>query len=165
MPNSLELKSELGSIKAIFFDFDGVFTDNNVYITEHGSEIVRCSRYDGYGLAYLRSKSLFLSVISSEVVPLASLRCKKLGIHCFQPIKDKLEFAIKYLDEISIGLDQLCFMGNDINDLPLLKACAFPVIPSDAHSSLLSEDFFVTKTSGGCGCVRELADHFASRLQ
>ena len=160
-----DINLDLSGIKAIFFDFDGVFTDNNVYITEQGFEIARSSRYDGYGLSYLRSKSILVTVISSEVVPIASLRCKKLGINCFQPVQDKLAFATKYLSENDLSLDQLCFMGNDINDLSLLNACALPVIPSDAHRSLLDHHFYVTKASGGCGCIRELADHFALILQ
>jgi len=160
MPKYLSINSDVSKIKAVFFDFDGVFTDNKVYLTQEGLELVSCSRYDGYGLKFLQSKSITLAVISSEQVSIASLRCKKLGIPCFQPIEDKLSFAIDYLNSFGLTLGQLCYMGNDINDLALLQACALPVIPSDSHISLLAKDFYITKSGGGHGCVRELADHF-----
>jgi 3-deoxy-D-manno-octulosonate 8-phosphate phosphatase (KDO 8-P phosphatase) len=161
MPKSLNLNSDVSSIRAVFFDFDGVFTDNNVYLTDQGSELVRCSRYDGYGLQYLRSRSIHTAIISSETVPLAALRAKKLGIPCFQPVTDKLSFALGYLRKLEMSLSELCFMGNDINDLSLLQVCAFPVVPSDAHHSLIDSHFFMTSAKGGQGCVRELCDHFA----
>ena len=161
----LELESVPGNIKAVFFDFDGVFTDNSVYLTEGGEELVRCSRYDGYGIAALRLKGMVLSIISSEIVPLASIRAKKLNLDCYQPVQNKLQVAINLLKNKSLDLSNLCYLGNDINDLPLLQSCALPIIPSDAHLCLRDRGFFMTRLPGGHGCVRELADIILEALR
>ena len=165
MPKPLDTCLDISNIKAVMFDFDGVFTDNFVYLTAQGEEVVRCSRYDGYGLQYLQNNNYLLAVVSSEKVPLATIRSRKLSLPCFQPISNKLEFVTSYLNDFRLGLDNLCYMGNDINDLDLLLACALPVIPPDSHVSLLACDFFVTQAKGGHGCVRELSDHFTLLLK
>ena len=69
------------AIKAVFLDFDGIFTDNSVLINEHGHEYVKCSRYDGFGISALLNKNFIVEVISTEKVPLAIKRCDKLKFH------------------------------------------------------------------------------------
>ena len=85
-------------IKAVLFDFDGVFTDNSVLIDENGSELVKCSRYDGFGLSALKSVGIFTCVLTTETKPLARLRCNKLNLNCYDSLDDKLSFAIELLE-------------------------------------------------------------------
>ena len=124
-------------IKIVFFDFDGIFTDNSVLIAEDGNEYVTCSRYDGFGLSAIIKNGLLPIVITTETKPLAQQRCAKLKISCYDSIDDKLAFATSLLNKLSLGFDNTVFMGNDINDLPLLENVAFPIVTPDSLRSVL----------------------------
>ena len=150
------------SIKLVLFDFDGVFTDNSVWIAENGSEIVRCSRYDGFGLSALLKSGLNLAVLTSETKPLAKHRCEKLRITCYDSLDCKVAKANLLLSDLELSLSETCFFGNDINDLDLLLSVGFPVITPDSHPSLKNFPFYVSTLNGGFGCVRELCDFLVS---
>ena len=79
--------SEIEKIKVIFFDFDGVFTDNKVFVSENGQESVLCFRGDGIGLNELLKRGFDLYVISSEINPLVKKRCEKLKIKCLHSVE------------------------------------------------------------------------------
>ena len=146
-------------IKAVVFDFDGVFTDNSVYVDQTGNETVRCTRYDGFGLQNLMSGGVYVAVITTETSTNAASRCRKLKIPCYDNVRDKLMVAERLLSDAGISLGNTAFLGNDINDLELLSAVVFPVAPPDAHQSVLRmPDIYLTQSPGGCGCVRELCD-------
>ena len=151
------------NIKIVFLDFDGVFTDNNVIIDETGMEFVKCSRYDGFGLSALKKLGIFPVVLTTETKPLARMRCKKLDLICFDSLADKYSFARNYLKDNNLSFDEVCFLGNDINDLHLLKHVLLPVVTPDSHSSVHHDQFFVTSKLGGQGCIRELADLIVTR--
>ena len=150
--------SNLNKLKVVFFDFDGVFTTNHVHIDAKGNEYVTCNRYDGFGLSALMSKGIKPIVLSTEVVPLATVRCDKLGIESHVGVKDKCILAEKILIDNRLSFSNACFLGNDINDLSLLLRVSLPVITSDAHTSLHKNSFYITEKMGGDGCVRELCD-------
>ena len=145
-------------IKAVLFDFDGVFTDNSVWVDENGCEYVKCSRYDGFGISALHSAGIFTCVLTTETKPLASLRCQKLRLQCFDSLNNKLAFASQILEQHSIDFSNTVFVGNDINDLELLSRVGLPIVTPDSHLSVHSDDFYVTSCHGGHGCVREVAD-------
>ncbi|MDB4623033.1 3-deoxy-D-manno-octulosonate 8-phosphate phosphatase [bacterium] len=145
-------------IKVLFLDFDGVFTDNNVLVDENGFEYVSCSRYDGFGLSALKNVGVNPIVLTTETKPLARVRCKKLNIECYDALTDKYMFAQNYLKDNDYSFDEVCFLGNDINDLPLLNHTFLPVVTPDSHASVQYDHFYVTCKYGGKGCVRELAD-------
>jgi 3-deoxy-D-manno-octulosonate 8-phosphate phosphatase (KDO 8-P phosphatase) len=147
-------------IKVLFLDFDGVFTNNNVTIDETGMEYVTCSRYDGFGISHLKQRGIEVIVLSTEKKMLASKRCDKLGIDCYQSLDDKLSFAEDFIAKSSLTFSQVGFMGNDINDLQLLRSVRLPVVTCDCHSSVASPLFYRTSLPGGSGCIRELADYF-----
>ena len=150
--------TDFQKIKAVMFDFDGVFTENHVIIDESGSEYVKCSRYDGFGVHALVDLGLVVFVITTETKPLASQRCKKLNLQCFDSVSNKLDFAANILQQKNITLSQAAFFGNDINDLSLLEKVLMPVVTPDCHGSVRSSRFYTTSAKGGMGCVRELAD-------
>ena len=82
-------------IRCVAFDFDGVFTDNAVYVLQDGTEMVRCTRADGLGLQQLQAKGLAIVVISTEKNPIVSARCAKLGVECVQDSADKVHARSK----------------------------------------------------------------------
>lgn len=141
-------------IKLVVFDFDGVFTDNSVYVNEDGKESVRCFRGDGIGLKNLSKLGIGALVLSSEVNPVVSKRCEKLGMRCIQGVKDKLAD----LHRLRIPLEEIAFVGNDVNDLSCLKAVGLPIVVHDAHPDVLDHAKYITRANGGHGAVREVCD-------
>jgi N-acylneuraminate cytidylyltransferase len=146
----------------LVFDFDGVFTDNRVWVTEQGKESVACHRADGMGLALLKAKGIEAIVLSTEKNPVVSARCKKLGINCLQSLDDKVPALMLISRERGIDLKNITYVGNDINDLGCMKLAGFTVSVADAHPKVLDQADLVLKSRGGHGAVRELCDKILS---
>ena len=154
------LDETIRQIRLSAFDFDGVFTDNMVYVFEDGREAVRCARADGLGLSKLKRLGIHSVIISTETNPVVSARARKLNIRCVQSVDDKRAALESILREHNLTLEQAAFVGNDINDLPCLTAVALPIVVQDAHPDVLPYARYQTKTRGGYGAVREVCDLF-----
>ena len=154
------MKDLLAKIRLVAFDFDGVFTDNMVYVLEDGTEAVRCFRSDGLGLQKLKKLGIETVIISSEANPVVSARARKLKIRCVQDCRDKRAALESIAKESGISLAEVAFVGNDINDLPCLECVALPIVVQDAHSDVVSTARYQTKKPGGHGAVREVCDLF-----
>ena len=148
----------LPSVRLIIFDFDGVFTDNTVYVTQDGIESVRCWRSDGLGLARLSSVDVQVFIISTEANPVVSARALKLKLRCKQGVEDKAEAILEICKELKISPMETMFVGNDINDIPAFKSIGFPVAVADAYPEILPHVLYRTQKSGGYGVVREICD-------
>lgn len=146
---------------ALFLDFDGVMTDNAVWVDQEGFESVRCSRSDGIGIALIRERGVPVLVVSSERNPVVSARCRKLGIEWVQAIDDKAQAIRRLADDRGFDLDQAVFLGNDVNDLPGLGTVGFPCAVADAYPQVMEVARFVTTKPGGQGAVRELCEALA----
>ena len=154
----------LSSIRLVAFDFDGVFTDNMVYVAQDGTESVRCFRGDGMGLGRLEKAGITTAIISTEANPVVTARSRKLGIRCVQGCPDKLAALQELAGELGLNLDQVAFVGNDINDLACLRAVGLPIVVQDAHPDVLAAAAYRTKAPGGHGAVREVCDLFEKVL-
>jgi len=163
--------SKLNSKLRFFIcDFDGVFTDNNVYLNSKGQEFVRCSRYDGYGIRILKAANemglanLEISILSTETNKVVSRRAAKLKVECFSGIENKLAFLKEvYFPlfglDIDKGLSQLIYLGNDLNDLAIMKKAKVSFAPKDSHPLVIKNASFVLKNKlGGNGFVREVIE-------
>ncbi len=148
------------NLKWIFFDFDGIFTDNSVYVDQNGIESVRCSRSDGLGLKKLDEIGIKYAVISTEINPVVTTRCQKLKIPCHQGIENKEIFLEKLKSEYELLNTQIAYMGNDINDIGCLSMVGFPITVIDSHPDVLNLGTYITQNSGGNGAVREVCDLF-----
>lgn len=148
----------LRSIDVVVFDFDGVFTDNAVYVFQNGTEAVRCSRADGIGLRALERAGILPIILSTETNPVVSVRAQKLRVRCLQSVENKLDTLRTLLDELHVTLAQTAFVGNDVNDLECLQHVALPIAVADAHPDVLPYAKYVTRTRGGYGAVREVCD-------
>ncbi|MCC7359763.1 MAG: acylneuraminate cytidylyltransferase [Anaerolineales bacterium] len=149
---------------AVVFDFDGVFTDNKVYVSETGAEMVACSRSDGFGLAELRALGLPLLVLSTEVNPVVEQRCRKLNVPCLSGQTDKALALGKWLEENKLEPLSVIYVGNDINDLGCLRLVGGPVAVADSVPEVLRAARLVLRAPGGQGAVRELCRLVAARL-
>lgn len=153
------------NIKILGIDFDGVMTDNRVYVFEDGREAVVCSRLEGYGLRRAMAAGVYVFILSTEKNSVVSARAKKLDIDCYQDIADKVDAYAKILEQR--GLDFSCagFIGNDINDKAILQRVALPIIVNDSHEVLDDLAAFRTLKRGGDGAVREACDALATAIE
>lgn len=156
-PSELQIE-RIRALRFVAFDFDGVFTDGAVWVSETGQELVRCSRRDGFGLDSLRRFGIGLTVVSTEVNPVVGLRCRKLNLDCVQACTDKAATLRKVVSEYGTDLQHAAFVGDDINDLPALELVGLPVIVADAHPALARPGYLRTTRPGGHGAVREFCD-------
>ena len=148
----------LQKILLAVFDFDGVFTDNRVLVSEDGNESVFCCRSDGLGLKRLREAGVQAFILSMEKNPVVSRRAKKLEIECFQGVNDKLDVLKKETTRRGLCLDQVAFVGNDINDADCLGAVGLPVLVGDAWPEVRASAQWMLTRNGGQGAVREFCD-------
>ena len=149
-------------IKAIAFDFDGVFTDNRVYVTQTCEEAVVCDRSDGMGISMLRKAGIPLIIISTEKNPVVSVRAAKLNIDVLQGIENKLPVLNQWAAENQLSVGQVAFIGNDINDVDCLNAAGVGIAVADAYPVAVDAADFVLTKKGGEGAVREIADLWLS---
>jgi 3-deoxy-D-manno-octulosonate 8-phosphate phosphatase (KDO 8-P phosphatase) len=157
-PIHAALPAELRAIRFVAFDFDGVFTDDAVYVGQDGTELVRCCRGDGLGLRKLDTLGIGSAILSSEVNPVVGVRARKLRIRCLQGLDDKRASLERHATELGIALDAFAYVGNDINDLPCFAAVGLPIAVYNAHSDVLGCVRYRTDAAGGHGAVREVCD-------
>lgn len=148
----------LASVRLIAFDFDGVFTDNTVYVSQDGMEAVRCYRSDGLGLARLRDVGVETFIISTEVNPVVTQRALKLKVPCRQGVDDKSSVILAICEQLQISPAHAMFVGNDINDIPAFMSIGMPVGVADSYPEILPYVVYSTQKRGGFGAVREICD-------
>ena len=149
---------ELRAIGLVVFDFDGVFTDNRVWVNEAGEESVACWRGDGIGLRRLDEVGVPYVIVSTEPNPVVAHRAEKLGARCIHDVADKLAVLREEAATAGLGLDAVAYVGNDVNDASCLGAVGLPVVPADAWPEVVPLARWVLERPGGRGCVRELCD-------
>lgn len=155
------LRQKFAQLRMVAFDFDGVMTDNRVYIDEVGRESVVCSRFEGFGLDRLRALGVSLCIISTEKNPVVSMRAKKLKLAVEQGVADKVMMLNDFSEKFGVALKDTAFVGNDVNDIPALKAAGTAVVVGDAHPAVMAYADYVTERYGGMGAVREICDLIA----
>ena len=148
----------MSKIKLIVYDFDGVMTDNKVYIDQNGNETVRVNRADGLGIAEIKKLGIKQIIISTETNSVVSTRASKLGIPCLQGIENKKSALINYCQKNDFELLNVAYVGNDINDKEVMEIAGTTYCPSDAHKSIQIITDYILKTKGGDGVVREILD-------
>ena len=149
----------LNQIKLIFYDFDGVMTNNKVYVDENGKEMVQVNRGDGLGVSEIKKLGIGPIIISTETNPVVSKRAKKLNILCLQGIDNKKATLMDYCQENDIESQQVAFVGNDINDKEVMEVVGITFCPNDAHDSIKNISNHILKTKGGNGVIRDLLDY------
>ena len=153
----MDIKKIASGIKLLALDFDGVLTDNRVFINEKGEESVVCSRSDSYGIVHIvKPARIEVIVISLEKSLVVKKRCEKLGVECFLGTKDKFSVLKKVCSEKKISLKEVCFVGNDVPDIESIKNVGLGVCVADAEPEALEAAGFITKHTGGNGAIREI---------
>lgn len=145
-------------IKLLVLDFDGVLTDNRVFVSEDGKESVACNRSDGLGIEMLQKKGVKVVVISKEKNNVVQARCKKLEVECKTGIDNKIDLFLQIVKENNLSMGQVCYVGNDIVDVDCIKAAGIGTAVADAYKCAIKSAKYVCKNKGGYGAVREVAD-------
>ena len=145
-------------VKLLVTDFDGVLSDDRVFVNQDGVEMVACSRGDGIGMWYLRQVDVPAIIISSEVNPVVSKRAEKMKIQAFQGVLDKASVLKNYLAEHQIAAEETVYIGNDINDLQCFPLVGCAIVPADGHEFVKNQADIVLKRKGGKGAFRELCE-------
>jgi 3-deoxy-D-manno-octulosonate 8-phosphate phosphatase (KDO 8-P phosphatase) len=140
-------------------DVDGVLTDGGLWWGPGNEEWKRFCFADIMGLSLARRAGLTLALISGENSPLVDRYAEKMLIrHVTKNCRDKAGALRAFAAEANVPLSDVCFMGDDVNDLAALALAGFSVAPANASSAVLEKVQLVTKAGGGNGAVRELID-------
>ena len=153
-----DLRPLLERVRFAVFDFDGVFTDNRVWVNERGDEALAFSRSDGLGLRRLEEVGVRSLIVSLEQNPIVGARARKLRVDCVQGVGDKLSVLRERTGELGVALQDTAYVGNDINDAECLRVVGVPVVPADALPEVKPLARWVLSRAGGTGCVREFCD-------
>ncbi len=145
-------------VALVVFDFDGVLTDNRVWVDQDGREMVAANRSDSLGLDHLRTAGIQALVISKEVNPVVAARCRKLKLEYVQAVDDKATLLQNLLRERQIDPQQVIYVGNDTNDVPCFPLVGCAVVVSDAQPAARLAADLVLSQAGGHGAVREICD-------
>jgi len=147
-------------IKAIALDVDGVLTDGSFWWGPDGQEWKRFNFRDVMGISRAQKAGIMFALISGESSPLVDRFATKMNIaHVIKGCRNKQSALVQFAEENHLPLEEIAFMGDDINDLDAMKAAGLSAAPADAHPSVLAQAAFVAKALGGHGAVRELVDH------
>jgi N-acylneuraminate cytidylyltransferase len=153
---------EWSNIRLFLSDVDGVLTDAGMYYTEHGDELKKFNTYDGMGFKLLQEKGVKVGILTKEDRELNRRRARKLGLDFdFHGVNHKLDLVQKLCTELEITLDQVAYVGDDVNDKALLNAVGLAACPSNAHKSIKSiAGIIQLSRAGGTGAIRELVETY-----
>jgi len=149
---------KISDIDAFIFDFDGVLTNNHVYLDKTGNELVACSRSDGLAFDVLRKLKKPVYILSTENNKVVAARGSKLKVPVLQGVNDKLSVLEKLSLDKGYDLNCICYVGNDLNDYKAMQNCGFRVCPADSHSDIKNIASVILESKGGDGAVRELVE-------
>jgi YrbI family 3-deoxy-D-manno-octulosonate 8-phosphate phosphatase len=149
----------------VVFDFDGVFTDNRVFVSEDGKETVACDRGDGMALEWLLGSGIPSLILSKERNPVVEARARKVGIPAVQATDNKAAYLRTYFETNAINPQNVIYVGNDVNDLECFKIVGCSVAVADAVREVIDAATIVLKKSGGRGAIREVVEIILSRHQ
>lgn len=149
---------KLDNIDLIIFDFDGVLTNNNVYLDQKGNEFVACNRSDGMGFVILNKIKKKVYIVSTEKNKVVEARAKKLKVPVLYGVSKKSEVIKKLSKKKNLNLKRTFYIGNDLNDYEAMKLCGYSACPSDSHEYIKKIATFVLDAKGGSGVVRELLE-------
>ena len=145
----------LREFKCIFYDFDGVMTDNRVLVDEEGKESVFVNRGDGYAVAQIKKLGIRQVIVSTEQNPVVERRAEKLGIEVIHGVEDKAETIKDWCCMNNVNVSKTIFIGNDLNDLSAMNIVGFKCAPADAEGEILEIADWISAKKGGEGVIRD----------
>lgn len=159
---TMDVYAKAKEIKLLILDVDGVMTDGGMYFTENGDQFKKYNTKDGMGIIHLTKKGFQIGIISSGFKGEAvKSRAELLGIQNFYLGRGKkMDVLQEWCTRMDITLDQVAMIGDDVNDLPVLKSIGLSICPSNAVKVVREASDIILEQKGGEGCVREFIDEF-----
>ena len=155
----INFKERLTKIKAFIFDIDGVLSLQTINLNDSGAQNRTVNLSDGYALRYAIKKGYHVGIISGGDAMDYKKRLEFLGVEdVYLKCEIKLDYLEKFLKKYNLDSSEVLFMGDDIPDLPVLKAVGVPVCPSDADSEIKKVAAYISDKKGGEGCVRDVIE-------
>jgi 3-deoxy-D-manno-octulosonate 8-phosphate phosphatase (KDO 8-P phosphatase) len=152
-------RTTLQQIRLVATDVDGVLTDGGMYYSESGDEWKKFNTRDGMGIKLLQKAGLITAIVTQERTRLVARRAEKLAIpELHQGVMDKLSVIREMAVRHGISLQQIAYIGDDVNDVEALKAVGVSAAPADGLPQVLDMVNYVCQKNGGEGAVRELAE-------
>lgn len=152
-------RNRAGKVKLILLDSDGVLTDGRITMSSDGSEVRAFHVQDGFGIRLGRQAGLEFGILSGRASPVLERRAAELGIEeLHQGVLDKAGRFEDILQRLGIPPEAVCFVGDDLIDVPVMRRCGFAVATRDAQPDVRSCAHYVTERRGGEGAVREVVD-------
>jgi 3-deoxy-D-manno-octulosonate 8-phosphate phosphatase (KDO 8-P phosphatase) len=153
------IRQKAEKIRLLALDVDGVLTDGRIIYDSKGEQIQKFHVHDGLGLKLLQKAGIHIAIITSRNSKPLIKRCEELGINrLYQGVKDKNSVLETLQDELSLENKNICYVGDDLVDLPVLIRAELAVGVSDCHPMILPYVHYVTRKKGGEGAVREVCD-------
>ncbi|BBO18906.1 3-deoxy-D-manno-octulosonate 8-phosphate phosphatase [Candidatus Brocadia pituitae] len=147
------------NIKLVILDVDGVLTDGAIYIDSQGCESKAFHVLDGTGISYLHRAGIKTAIISGRTCDAVIHRAKELNIEdVYQGVMNKIDAYKDILGKYALRDEEICYIGDDLIDLPILYRVGFPVAVANASPLVKKHSVYVTRLKGGCGAVREVAE-------
>ncbi|TVM03467.1 MAG: 3-deoxy-D-manno-octulosonate 8-phosphate phosphatase [Candidatus Brocadia sp. WS118] len=147
------------NIKLVIVDVDGVLTDGAIHIDSQGCESKAFHVLDGTGISYLHRAGIKTAIISGRTCDAVIHRAKELGIEdIYQGATNKIDAYKDILEKYALHDEEICYIGDDLIDLPILYRVGFPVAVANASPLVKRHSAYVTRVKGGCGAVREVAE-------
>lgn len=153
------LAARCARIEVMIVDVDGVLTDGTILVDDRGVETKHFHVRDGSGVQFWRKAGKRIAILSGRFAPLVNRRAAELGIHpVIQGVSSKAEPFVRLLRELSVEPHQVCFVGDDLADLPAMRAAGLAACPADAATEVKAAAQLVTTARGGRGAVREVVE-------
>ncbi|MFC3226961.1 KdsC family phosphatase [Marinibaculum pumilum] len=153
------LLDRLAGIGLLSLDVDGVQTDGGLYYAEDGSELRRFHVHDGQGIKQVMAAGVAVAFVTASTTPAIGHRAARLGVaHAFLGVPDKEAALAGLCQTLGLGLDRVAHVGDDVNDLGLLRLVGCPLTVANARPEVRDACLYVTTTPGGAGAVREICD-------
>ena len=153
------LKKNLKEIKLVVMDFDGIFTDGGIYLGKNSSSLRRFDVKDGIGIKLLQNESVQIAILSGSNSEIIDRRAKNLGIdNVIKATSNKLTAIKKLQKKLNISKKETLFLGDDINDLPVLDSVKLFIVPANASNPCKKIASFIGESDGGRGFIREIAE-------
>lgn len=150
---------KLKKIKLVAMDIDGTLTDGSLYYGKNGEELKRFNVRDGMAVTLMHKNGIKSAIITSENSPIVTARANKLNItDVYLGSRNKTDDIKEIADKNNLSLDEIAFIGDDINDLPALKTVGFSAAPADSSHLILNAVDYICKKNGGHGALREIVE-------
>lgn len=151
----------LNNIKIFLTDIDGVWTDGGMYYDENGNEYKKFNTYDSAGVLYCNLMGIKTGIVTGENSNTVLLRAKKLGInYCFTGVTNKVNIISDLLSKLNFNWSEVAYIGDDINDIKVLKKVGLSACPSSAPDYIKDIVDLVINLRGGEGCFRSFVEYY-----